>query len=577
MALHINVNTGNINGSSNSNAGNDVSIKNNISEIVKNALIKESLTQGSYFNGKIQDIIGSKVKITLESGQTLSAVLENDINFNIGDNIKFFVKSNNGSKILLQSVAGNDNIISQSLVKSLESIGLEFNERNTAMVKEMMALGMSLDSETVANMEKIVNSYPESSVNTLVSMGAHNIPVSSENIGQFEAYQNYKHSVSEEINSLVRNIIKLWEENPKLANEILDKVIDSLDKTNNTLVQAKGYEGENKINTDNAKVADMPVTSETVLGKNVSLNENNAANLLQKSQYNGSGAETTHQEELNVAWQNKDNYGENQINQSSLLNHTDKAVNDAVADFDLQNTENNKNDINTVKYYVENDVLKNFQTDIKEEITKKLNYIKERWMLDSDSITEKKGEEIKQAVSDKISKIYSDTGKIAELLKEAGLEKTDVYKAAQNIRSNINFMNDLSSMTAYVQVPYKTYEGETNGELYVFNKNRNKTLEDGPITAFLHLDLDNLGATDVRVTMDIQGRVSTKFTLSDAISQEIVEKNLPWLKARLEKQGYTVDLTTEVFKGNEKSAFEKILEVDRPRNEIKRYGFDIRL
>ncbi len=90
--------------------------------------------------------------------------------------------------------------------------------------------------------------------------------------------------------------------------------------------------------------------------------------------------------------------------------------------------------------------------------------------------------------------------------------------------------------------------------------------------------MEHLGATDVRVSMDISGKVSTRFSLSDIVSQDIVEEHLPELKKRLEEQGYEVELSSEVIESREpENPFEQIMNVDKPRNEVKRYGFDIRL
>ena len=82
-----------------------------------------------------------------------------------------------------------------------------------------------------------------------------------------------------------------------------------------------------------------------------------------------------------------------------------------------------------------------------------------------------------------------------------------------------------------------------------------------------------------RIGLEFGGRDhSTVIHAVDKISQDIVEEHLPELKKRLENQGYTVQLTTEIIENGEQiSPFQQILEADRPRSEVKRYGFDIRL
>lgn len=61
------------------------------------------------------------------------------------------------------------------------------------------------------------------------------------------------------------------------------------------------------------------------------------------------------------------------------------------------------------------------------------------------------------------------------------------------------------------------------------------------LTAFLHLDLDHLGSTDVSVRM--RGReVNTRFYLDNDTAYALLEKNYPVLEARLEKRDITVRL-----------------------------------
>ena len=177
--------------------------------------------------------------------------------------------------------------------------------------------------------------------------------------------------------------------------------------------------------------------------------------------------------------------------------------------------------------------------------------------------------------------LCEDAEKMLKTFKENGLEKTDLYKNTQNIKNNMNFMNDLNNLVSYIQIPFKTHNGEANGELFVYKRNKEKQENDGLLTAFLHLDMEHLGATDVKVVLDQNtDKVHTGFTIADAASQKLVEENLHLLQKRLEEQGYTVEVKMENVYGadeDKKKPFERVLDVEKPKKEIRRYSFDIRL
>ena len=51
---------------------------------------------------------------------------------------------------------------------------------------------MAINTETLMDMVKNVSKYPDANINTIANLQRLNIPVTPENITQFEAYKNYK-------------------------------------------------------------------------------------------------------------------------------------------------------------------------------------------------------------------------------------------------------------------------------------------------------------------------------------------------------------------------------------------------
>lgn len=574
----------------------------NMSESIKRALIKSGLTEGSVFNGKIQDITGNSVKILLTGGDTLLATLENGSSFNIGEKINFLVKSNDGMKILLQPVDVAGDKLSQSLMNSLEQLGLEMNDRNVAMIKEMMAYGMPLDGSSLSDMERLVNSYPDARVEDIVTLNSHDIPVTPENLEQLKLYQSYEHKITENINNLAKELTQLSETNPELVKGIIDDIMKSMSEALATEGGILASDNAGTENTENSSAISTNISGENISGEieiientkeaiqetGDKANENQSNTEIKNTVNKGFSQEGSMQlssEDGNVVVRHNTetgSEGRQNINiqpQADENNVADKGNTGKQAENINSGNPQDKSlqNANLQNANLQNENL-NPADKLQREIKEAVKELKSRWMLNADSLEGKTGDEIKSAVNEKLKTIYASAEKIMEALKNNGMEKTDTYKAAENMKNNMQFMNDFNHVASYVQVPYKTMSGEANGELFVYNRNKNKSLKDGPITAFLHLDMEYLGATDVRVSMDASGKVSTKFSLSDTVSQDIVEEHLPELKKRLEKQGYQVELSSEVIESKEpENPFEQIMNVDKPRSEVKRYGFDIRL
>ena len=95
------------------------------------------------------------------------------------------------------------------------------------------------------------------------------------------------------------------------------------------------------------------------------------------------------------------------------------------------------------------------------------------------------------------------------------------------------------------------------------------------MTAFLHLDMDNLGSTDVSIRL--KGKdLSTNFYLDDDDSFALVQAHLPILEAKLAQKGYNSKIS--VSNESQKVDFvEDFLKKDQPSaGQVHRYSFDMR-
>ena len=95
------------------------------------------------------------------------------------------------------------------------------------------------------------------------------------------------------------------------------------------------------------------------------------------------------------------------------------------------------------------------------------------------------------------------------------------------------------------------------------------------MTAFLHLDLNHLGSTDVSVKM-LHKNVKTNFYFADDESYSLVKMFLPQLEEKLAKKGYNCTFTIH---NEEKtvSFVDDFLRKDQPQvGTLHRYSFDVK-
>ena len=82
------------------------------------------------------------------------------------------------------------------------------------MIKEMMGAGLPINKDAVLDMSRSLTSYPHNSISTMVEMKSLGIPITQNNLTQFESYKNYEHQVT----SAMENIM---DELPEAFNQPL--------------------------------------------------------------------------------------------------------------------------------------------------------------------------------------------------------------------------------------------------------------------------------------------------------------------------------------------------------------------
>lgn len=478
-------------------------------------MLKDMLA-GDTFSGKVMNMQDNNILLQMSGGKSLLAHLSDGANIRIGQNLTFMVESNTDSNILLKPLMPNDQ---QAVLinKALDGAQLPVTDLNINIVKELIRLNMPLNADTLSEMVKNANKFPDANINTLANLMRLEMPVTAENIAQFEAYKNYEHSINSELNNLSDGLASLIAGLADAKNSGTGAGIGIFQD------MVELFYGEETADGAMGSAFLNSVFSEDTL--------NNLAKTLEDAAKNNAGNADN---ELNSAASGNAAESLNKLAES--LKSGNMSVKDFFSDF-LFILKNNPELNGTLK-----DLLgsKDMNALIKHMVDETLK-------LNPSDVAKEDG----------INNYYKRVKSIIEKAEEKA-SKSDgsqaVMKDMQSIKSNIDFMNDLNRNMTYFQMPIKFSESAANGELYVFTNKKALAACSDNVSALLHLDMDNLGPIDIYVKLSGKN-VSTNFCLESEELLNFVYSNIDKLNARLEALGYDTKFEMKVAQENDKFDF----------------------
>lgn len=520
------------------------------------------LAAGDVFRGEIININNQNVEILLDGNEHINATMQQALGLNIGEKLLFQVKDNSDTQLVIRPIANNE-VSSELVNKSLLTAGLTINDKNIAIVKELIANGQPIDKQSIINMIKLSSVYANESIDKLIDMTKNGIEINRENLDMYDAYTASSHYISENIMEIRDGILEVFEkllESDVNFSDFTENNVNIEDTTGNTTANdiTSGNFNENSINPEN--LMENTISSDSFTKINTILED--LYNIFDADNDNKQISESINVDKNNI------------YNKESIQEASKESIKDFLKMVDSSDTFKELSEV--LKNIGENMPKEAFNNIIKspvfkEKITKLL--------MDRLYLNPAKLSEDKKIVKNEVDKIYDKLNKLTEMIKNMpeNVKSENLSLAGDKLSKNMNFMNELNNIEAYVQVPVKFSEGNKNGDLYVYNRRRNKKINDDTLTAFLHLQLDYLGATDINISLK-KNSVTAKFTLDDETSRNLVEDNLGELAERLEKIGYNVTISTELSekKSQEFNAILPIISNNENAVSIKRYIFDIR-
>ena len=578
----------------------------------------EELSSGSVFEGTVSSVKNGKVTLALSDGQTITARLSGKVPLSQGTPMFFQVKSNDGATIEIKPYTGAGSGGNPILTNALTEGTVPVTERNLAMVDAMMKEQMPIDKQSLLNMARIANMNPGVDITTVVNMTKLGIPVSPEMAAQFENYMTDEHAILQEMDQAMNELADLAGSSdltPNQAVQMNHKILSILLPEQTATGAPVNTEGqietggqttaEGQIVTGGQITAEGQTTSEgqiltdgrlgaeeqtvngeqtTTAGQAIQEGTGGQAigEVLSDQQFSSLGrllqnipslVESTKlfpeamEQDIFIDTLEDESVAQNLMTEDAAWKAADGKTaldkNLTVSDF-----------LRTVSQILsENNGMasQNIQKLLGSDAYKSLlrNVMEQQWLIQPEALKQEK------KISQLYEKLEQQMRQVEDALKEAGVTKTRFPETAAEVRGNIEFMNQLNQAYTYVQVPLKLSGQNANGELYVYTNKKNLRDPDAELSAFLHLDLEHLGSTDVSVKMQHRN-VKTNFYMTDDASYDLVEKYLPVLEQKLKDKGYQCTIT--MTKEEKKVSFgDDFLRKDMPQTgTLHRYSFDVR-
>lgn len=542
------------------------------------------MSKGMIFEGTVSSVRGNQVKLALSNGQQILARLAGKFSFEQGQSVFFQVKNNDGGTIEIKPYTVDGEGVNLTLMDALKAAGLPVDGTNLSMVNKMMEEQMPIDKTSLNQMYQLVQDNKDINVTTLVELKRLGIEINQVNAAQFENYANDKQAITIAMDSLIDELPNALSAEDLSMYKLVSQARDILN------IVTDGLPEDAFISNEDADMSQYEAIMRDNQSAPVVKKHFNIAELF---------------ESLNsVSGESQDIQTTQKINNSSVIDNIFLQGNEAKSNTigfilsDKQIEELNEQvrkllpDLqeNNISLYSEDSSVVGILNDINSMLENtpanadalrqlfsgeafKLmlkETLEQQWMIKPGDL-EKNPKKI-DGLYDKIEKQIIN---MENILKTSGVVNPKAEALADNIRGNIEFMNQINEAYTYMQVPLRMNEGNASGQLYVYTNKKSISDPDKELSAFLHLDLEYLGGTDVSIKM-LHRKVTTNFYLDSDESYAMVKQFLPVLEKRLQDKGYNCELTVN-SDSKQMNFVAGFLKKDLPpTGQVHRYSFDMR-
>ncbi len=524
--------------------------------------ILRSLTNGETFSANITDVNGSAVTITLDGGQSFTANLLNNTAYNIGDRASFIIMDNTGDSIVLKAAVMKETAFETAMInRSLDAAGLAQTIKNREMVLELMHNGMPIGKDALLEMAKELSLHPDADMRDIVALKRMGVEITDSDIKSYQNYKEYNGAMQADIDSIVKGLTDSVK-TPENLGDVVRILLAGTDAAQGDATAGESLKAQAGADGTNT-AADSAARSDNS-GTAGSASASGTGALLQDGGFGGGIKELADSVVKSLETMVENNNAATGKNAENAVKLPDKLLNASnLQDFMAQLA----------------DVLDKLESEplLKKKLGELVKGDKVTRLLSElarDTFSMKPSDvKNEEAVKEHLARTLTKLNSLSEYA--ASSQNYALGNAATGMSGNMEFLNNMNQFMSAVQIPLRHIGEHGEGELYVYSKKRAKQ-EDDTVKAFLHLDMEHLGALDIYVTLK-GSNVTTNFKVEDESVLEFLESNMELLTKQLNDDGYNV--AVNVSEGDDGEGFDFVKEVltpELPVNEVKRFKFDVK-
>lgn len=560
------------------------------------------LREGQTLKGVVSDVHSDQITLVMEDGTAFTGRLPDAGQYSIGQKAAFKIVSLDQNTIYMKAVSTSYLLdMEDTIDQALEEAGLPKSARNSDVVRSLLMNQQSISRENLLSSIRLCATYPDADVNSVITLRRLGLPLTPENLAQFEQYENNDHSLLDHFAQITDSIGDLMNaigtQVPRLSGQTAGQLLNlalssSLTPEEQALkeAQAAASEAQTEAAAQEGEGSDAPETAEkapanaadAALSEETEVSSSPFSRMKQifSSLTDGASAAKAALSETGLAKDYKVPFIHEQVG-FSLSPEEREAFHSLLSDLPLPEELTTSLQEGTL-------TTRDFLTAVRQALPRMSSeqaagllsspafqcLVKDQflsnWTLSPEKLKQKGAvEELYQQISSQVDKLshFSQDVFGKNLFENLQQQTTQTSQ-------NLNFMKLLNDTYQYVQLPVKLQQQNAHGDLYVMTRKESLRRHPDSLKALLHLDMDHLGSLDIHIIRE-NTSITTKFFVDEKDTLQLLEKNINLLQDALNEQGFSF---SSEFSMKEKdfNLVNDFMNAEAPVGTIARYNFDLR-
>lgn len=560
------------------------------------------LREGQTLKGVVSDVHSDQITLVMEDGTAFTGRLPDAGQYSIGQKAAFKIVSLDQNTIYMKAVSTSYLLdMEDTIDQALEEAGLPKSARNSDVVRSLLMNQQSISRENLLSSIRLCATYPDADVNSVITLRRLGLPLTPENLAQFEQYENNDHSLLDHFAQITDSIGDLMNaigtHVPRLSGQTAGQLLNlalssSLTPEEQALkeAQAAASEAQTEAAAQEGEGSDAPETAEKALANaadaalseetEVSSSPFSRMKQIFSSLTDGASVAKVALSETGLAKDYKVPFIHEQVG-FSLSPEEREAFHSLLSDLPLPEELTTSLQEGTL-------TTRDFLTAVRQALPRMSSeqaagllsspafqrLVKDQflsnWTLSPEKLKQKGAvEELYQQISNQVDKLshFSQDVFGKNLFENLQQQTTQTSQ-------NLNFMKLLNDTYQYVQLPVKLQQQNAHGDLYVMTRKESLRRHPDSLKALLHLDMDHLGSLDIHIIRE-NTSITTKFFVDEKDTLQLLEKNINLLQDALNEQGFSF---SSEFSMKEKdfNLVNDFMNAEAPVGTIARYNFDLR-